>query len=180
MAVKKSHIWYLLTNSSLFVWSCAWLSKKELTKKFNCQVFGVSLSLWNKLNNRKFAEIFLEFVPQLIFLVFIFCYLIFLIFFKWIAYYADLSIKDTNTRYCWNGDDVARNDGLVIFKTFLSIKCLPPRPDQMLPLLNWKELSLVCWIVIYKLDDWNALGCSFKLFFKWAIPGLFFVYFRLF
>ena len=63
------------------------------------QVFGVSLSLWNKLNGRKYAEILLEFIPQLVFLVFIFCYLIFLIFFKWVAYYADTAIKDSNTRY---------------------------------------------------------------------------------
>lgn len=58
----------------------------------------MTLSLWNKWHNRKIAEIFLEFIPQLIFLVFIFCYLIFLIFFKWTHYYADLSIKDINTR----------------------------------------------------------------------------------
>ena len=59
-------------------------------------VFGVCLSAWNKILKRKYAEIFLEFLPQLIFLVFIFCYLIFLIFFKWVHYYADTAHKDTN------------------------------------------------------------------------------------
>ena len=61
-------------------------------------VFGVTLSAWNKVLKRKYAEVFLEFLPQMVFLVFIFCYLIFLIFFKWTAYYADTLHKDTNTR----------------------------------------------------------------------------------
>ena len=57
-------------------------------------VFGVVLSCWNKILKRKYADIFLEFLPQLIFLVFIFCYLLFLIFFKWIAYAADTGNND--------------------------------------------------------------------------------------
>ena len=59
-------------------------------------VFGVCLSAWNKILRRKYADIFLEWLPQLIFLVFIFCYLIFLIFFKWVNYYADTVNKDIN------------------------------------------------------------------------------------
>ena len=61
-------------------------------------VFGVTLSAWNKVLKRTYAEIFLEFIPQMIFLVFIFCYLIFLIFFKWVAYYADTGHADNNPR----------------------------------------------------------------------------------
>ena len=53
-------------------------------------VFGVTLSAWNKVLKRKYAEILVEFIPQLIFLVFIFCYLIFLIFFKWVSYSANV------------------------------------------------------------------------------------------
>jgi len=58
-------------------------------------VFGVMLSAWNKVLKRKYAEIFLEFVPQLIFLVFIFCYLVFIIFFKWVAYEANVGLQGT-------------------------------------------------------------------------------------
>ena len=68
-------------------------SKKKLNLSFNLQVFGVTLSLWNKWHNRKIAEIFLEFIPQLIFLVFIFCYLIFLIFFTPITALIYLIVK---------------------------------------------------------------------------------------
>ena len=58
-------------------------------------VFGVMLSAWNKVLKRKYAEIFLEFIPQLIFLVFIFCYLVFIIFFKWVAYEANVNKHGT-------------------------------------------------------------------------------------
>merc|ERR1719445_1176329 len=51
--------------------------------------FGVMLSLWNKISKRQFAHIFLEFLPQLIFLLFIFGYLVLMIFIKWIYYGAN-------------------------------------------------------------------------------------------
>ena len=55
-------------------------------------VFGVTLSAWQKVLKRKYAEIFVEFIPQLVFLVFIFCYLILLIFFKWVSYSANVNL----------------------------------------------------------------------------------------
>merc|ERR1719450_1211009 len=51
--------------------------------------FGVLLSLWNKMNKRLYSEIFLEFIPQLVFLLGIFGYLILMIFIKWIMYGAN-------------------------------------------------------------------------------------------
>ena len=46
-------------------------------------------SLWNKISKRQYSHIFLEFLPQLIFLLFLFGYLISMIFMKWIMYGAD-------------------------------------------------------------------------------------------
>merc|ERR1719158_1540135 len=51
--------------------------------------FGVMLSLWNKISKRQYAHIFLEFLPQLIFLLGIFGYLVLMIFIKWIYYGAN-------------------------------------------------------------------------------------------
>lgn len=59
-------------------------------------VFGITLSLWNKVIKRSYADIFLEFFPQLYFVVSIFCYLIFMIMFKWVTYFADNATQDTN------------------------------------------------------------------------------------
>ena len=44
--------------------------------------FGVMLSLWNKLAKRQYANILLEFLPQIIFLLGIFGYLVTMIFIK--------------------------------------------------------------------------------------------------
>jgi V-type H+-transporting ATPase subunit a len=60
-------------------------------------VFGVTLSAWQKVLKRKYAEIFVEFIPQLVFLVSIFCYLIFLIFFKWVSYEANVNLHGDPT-----------------------------------------------------------------------------------
>ena len=38
--------------------------------------FGVMLSLWNKLARRQYSQILLEFLPQIVFLLGIFGYLI--------------------------------------------------------------------------------------------------------
>ena len=51
--------------------------------------FGVMLSLWNKISKRQYSYILLEFLPQLIFLLGIFGYLILMIFIKWSMYGAN-------------------------------------------------------------------------------------------
>ena len=51
--------------------------------------FGVCLSLWNKISKRRYHEIFLEFLPQIIFLLFLFGYLVTMIFIKWVLYGAN-------------------------------------------------------------------------------------------
>ncbi len=89
-------IWQGATNKITFL--NGYKMKISLIFGLIHMVFGVCLSAWNKALNRKYASIVLQFMPQLIFLLFIFCYLIFLIFFKWVAYYADYDSKDTNTQ----------------------------------------------------------------------------------
>jgi len=47
-------------------------------------LFGVSLSIWNHLHFRRYINIFCEFIPQVIFLLFLFFYLCLLVFYKWV------------------------------------------------------------------------------------------------
>ncbi|XP_056672712.1 V-type proton ATPase 116 kDa subunit a 1 isoform X6 [Monodelphis domestica] len=49
-------------------------------------VFGVSLSLFNHIYFRKPMNIYLEFIPEILFITSLFGYLVILIFYKWIAY----------------------------------------------------------------------------------------------
>ncbi|CAG7831417.1 unnamed protein product [Allacma fusca] len=51
-------------------------------------IFGVMMSLWNHMFFRKKINILCDFVPQIIFMTFIFFYLVLLVFHKWVAYYA--------------------------------------------------------------------------------------------
>ena len=60
--------------------------------------FGVALSLWNKVSKRKYNEIILEFVPQIVFLLFLFGYLITMIFIKWVLYGANYT--DAFSEHC--------------------------------------------------------------------------------
>jgi len=60
--------------------------------------FGVMLSLWNKLSKKQYNEVLLEFIPQLVFLVGIFGYLITMIFIKWVMYGANLA--DPYSEHC--------------------------------------------------------------------------------
>lgn len=53
--------------------------------------FGVLMSLWNKISKQQYSHIFLEFMPQLIFLLGIFGYLVLIIFIKWTMYGANVA-----------------------------------------------------------------------------------------
>jgi len=53
--------------------------------------FGVLLSLWNLVSRREYSHILLEFLPRLVWLLFIFGYLVTMIFIKWVMYGANLS-----------------------------------------------------------------------------------------
>ena len=80
-------MWQLASNKIMFL--NGYKMKISLIFGLIHMMFGVSLSAWQKVLKRRYAEIFLEVVPQIIFLLFVFCYLIFIIFFKWVAYFAD-------------------------------------------------------------------------------------------
>lgn len=49
-------------------------------------LFGVIIGLWNHMYFRRRLNIIYEFIPQIIFLVFLFLYLVLLMFIKWIKY----------------------------------------------------------------------------------------------
>jgi V-type H+-transporting ATPase subunit a len=54
-------------------------------------LFGVALSLWNHVYFRRPINILCEFIPQVIFMLFLFLYLCILVFHKWIYYGAKMS-----------------------------------------------------------------------------------------
>ena len=113
-------------------------------------VFGVTLSAWQKVLKRKYAEIFVEFIPQLVFLVFIFCYLIFLIFFKWVSYEANVDLHGSPT-----------NDR--------SEHCAPNLLITFINMMLFK-VSTEVWIILKNNQEKYCLQCLAKKLVFLAIP----------
>ncbi|KAK9298335.1 hypothetical protein QLX08_008333 [Tetragonisca angustula] len=82
--------WILAENKIIFLNSY----KMKLSIIFGVvhMIFGVCMSVVNIINFKRYSSLFLEFLPQLLFLVFLFFYLVVLMFVKWIIY--DATSKD--------------------------------------------------------------------------------------
>ncbi|XP_015804144.1 V-type proton ATPase 116 kDa subunit a isoform X2 [Nothobranchius furzeri] len=97
-------------------------------------IFGVTLSLFNHLYFKKPLNIYLSFIPELIFMSTLFGYLVILIFYKWVAYDAQSSqdapslliafinmfLFDYTNRPLYRGQM-----GLQIFLVLLALTCVP-------------------------------------------------------
>ncbi|KAJ7400763.1 V-type proton ATPase 116 kDa subunit a isoform 3 isoform X3 [Pitangus sulphuratus] len=80
-------IWNLASNRLTFLNSF----KMKMSVIFGVahMTFGVVLGLFNHLHFKKTYNIYLVFIPELLFMMCIFGYLVFMIFFKWLAYSAE-------------------------------------------------------------------------------------------
>ncbi|XP_055678370.1 V-type proton ATPase 116 kDa subunit a 1-like isoform X2 [Lutzomyia longipalpis] len=76
--------WMLATNKIIFLNSY----KMKLSIIFGVvhMIFGVCMSVVNFNHFRRRASILLEFLPQVVFLILLFLYMVFMMFFKWINY----------------------------------------------------------------------------------------------
>uniref|UniRef100_A0A9J7ZKD0 V-type proton ATPase subunit a n=1 Tax=Cyprinus carpio carpio TaxID=630221 RepID=A0A9J7ZKD0_CYPCA len=82
-------IWNIATNKLTFLNS--FKMKMSIILGVIHMTFGVTLSLFNHLYFNKPLNIFLGFIPEIIFMVSLFGYLVLLIFYKWLAYDAENS-----------------------------------------------------------------------------------------
>ncbi|XP_066998740.2 V-type proton ATPase 116 kDa subunit a 1 isoform X4 [Anabrus simplex] len=77
-------VWQIAENKIIFM--NAYKMKISIIFGVFHMLFGVTLSLWNHLYFQKPMSIFCEFIPQIIFLTFLFLYMCILMFIKWVAY----------------------------------------------------------------------------------------------
>jgi len=77
-------IWQLATNKIVYL--NAYKMKISIIFGVIHMLFGVSLSYSNNTYFKRPLNIYCEFVPQIIFLVFLFLYMVMLMFMKWISY----------------------------------------------------------------------------------------------
>ncbi|XP_016768513.1 V-type proton ATPase 116 kDa subunit a isoform X2 [Apis mellifera] len=77
-------VWVLAENKIIFLNSY----KMKLSIIFGVvhMIFGVFMSTINIIHFKKYSSLFLEFLPQLLFLVVLFLYLVVLMFVKWVLY----------------------------------------------------------------------------------------------
>ena len=98
--------------------------------------FGISLSAWNKVIKRKYMHILLEVVPQIVFLMFMFGYLVFLMFFKWVNY----SAKNGATGHAQTHSEHCAPNLLITFINMCMFKS--DTPDE--------ELNKICKLISQK------------------------------
>nr|CAD7401630.1 unnamed protein product [Timema cristinae] len=84
-------VWQVASNKIIFLNSY----KMKLSIIFGVvhMVFGVSLSVLNHLHFKQPVRIFLEFLPQVVFLVLLFAYMVAMMFMKWVLYAPTNPIK---------------------------------------------------------------------------------------
>ncbi|XP_075894677.1 V-type proton ATPase 116 kDa subunit a isoform X1 [Nelusetta ayraudi] len=128
-------IWNIATNKLTFLNS--FKMKMSIILGVIHMLFGVSLSLFNHLYFNKPLNIYLGFIPEIIFMSSLFGYLVILVFYKWVAYNASTSrmapslliafinmflfqYNDPTNRPLYSGQQ-----GLQIFFFLMALACVP-------------------------------------------------------
>ncbi|XP_039964375.1 V-type proton ATPase 116 kDa subunit a1-like [Bactrocera tryoni] len=77
-------IWQLADNKIIFL--NTFKMKMSIIIGVAHMIFGVCLSVVNFMYFKKYSLIFLEFIPQILFLILLFGYMCFMMFYKWVKY----------------------------------------------------------------------------------------------
>lgn len=90
-------IWQMAENKIIFL--NTYKMKLSIITGVIHMVFGVCMSVVNFVHFKRYSSIFLEFLPQIIFLLLLFGYMVFMMFFKWVQYTAKTDFQP-NTPGC--------------------------------------------------------------------------------
>ncbi|CAH2991522.1 unnamed protein product [Chilo suppressalis] len=78
-------VWQL-ANSNKIIFMNAYKMKISIIIGVFHMLFGVCLSLWNHIYFKRRISIYVEFIPQILFLMLLFFYMVLLMFIKWVSY----------------------------------------------------------------------------------------------
>ncbi|KDR23260.1 V-type proton ATPase 116 kDa subunit a [Zootermopsis nevadensis] len=125
-------VWQAATNKIIFLNSY----KMKLSIIFGVahMIFGVCLSVVNHIHFKKSINIILEFVPQILFLLLLFAYMVAMMFIKWVIYYPQETVDCNNETVTCTQDvlDVIRYGPscapsvLILFINMMLFKSSPP------------------------------------------------------
>nr|XP_050034126.1 V-type proton ATPase 116 kDa subunit a 1-like isoform X3 [Dermacentor andersoni] len=129
--------WQLATNKIPFTNS--YKMKMSIVLGVSQMLFGVFLSLWNHRFFRNMANVWCEFVPQLLFLCSIFGYLVIIIFAKWTINFGkdtycapsllitliNMFLFSYPTEPCYQAQFYNGQKGLQTFLVLLAVICIP-------------------------------------------------------
>lgn len=144
--------WQLAANKIIFLNSY----KMKLSIIFGVchMIFGVVMSVVNFRHFHRAHMIFLQFVPQILFLVLLFAYMVFMMFYKWIAY----SAWNTNTidePYC-------APSVLIMFINMMLFKEAEPYPGCNEFMFDFQGTLQMAFVLIGVLCiPWMLLGVPF-------------------
>ena len=134
-----------LTASNKLIFMNGYKMKLSIIFGIIHMAFGISLSAWNKVIKRKYMHILLEVVPQIVFLMFMFGYLVFLMFFKWVNY----SAKNGATGHAQTHSEHCAPNLLITFINMCMFKS--DTPDE--------ELNKICKLISKKIFLCTYISC---------------------
>ncbi|TMW44882.1 hypothetical protein DOY81_010040 [Sarcophaga bullata] len=109
-------IWQLATNKIIFL--NTYKMKLSIITGVLHMIFGVCMSVVNFVHFKRVSSIVLEFLPQILFLVLLFGYMVFMMFFKWVQYSAQ-AVDQPETPGC-------APSVLIMFINMMLFKSTPP------------------------------------------------------
>lgn len=142
-------IWQLADNKIIFLNTY----KMKLSIIFGVlhMVFGVCMSVVNFVYFKRYASIFLEFLPQMIFLLLLFGYMVFMMFYKWLKY-SPTTNYEPDTPGC-------APSVLIMFINMMLFKSSPALPgcdEFMFP--NQSKIEMIFVIVAVICIPWMLIG----------------------
>uniref|UniRef100_A0A8C7P137 V-type proton ATPase subunit a n=1 Tax=Oncorhynchus mykiss TaxID=8022 RepID=A0A8C7P137_ONCMY len=166
-------IWNIATNKLTFLNS--FKMKMSVILGVIHMLFGVSLSLFNHLYFKKPLNIYLGFIPEIVFMASLFGYLVILVFYKWLAYDAHTSRNAPSlliafiNMFLFNYNDPTNQPlyrGQMVIQTLLvliALACVPCMliPNEIAPDLIWTGLPLP--VLLCPCHRGVYTGCVFSL-----------------
>ncbi|EDW88100.1 V-type proton ATPase 116 kDa subunit a1 [Drosophila yakuba] len=154
-------IWQLADNKIIFL--NTFKMKLSIIVGVIHMIFGVSMSVVNFAYYKKYASIFLEFLPQVLFLLLLFGYMVFMMFFKWVVY--NDTVEGPLSPAC------APSILILFINMILQGSQDTPEPCKEFMFDGQKSIQQVFVIIAVICIPWMLLGKPLYIMFKRKMNG---------